>query len=1443
MMKYWGLVLHMGIVKKPELRQYWSTDILYQTPVFGMVMNRKRFEAIHTFLHFRDNTDILPRDDPNFDRLFKIRPVIEHFSNKFTEVYIPQREICVDESLIHFKGRLQFRQYLPSKRARYGIKLYKICESTSGYTLSFRVYQGKDSSIQPPDCPPALGVNNNGLLSFNTSISTYTPQALPLPINNPILAPFWADVFNVYTGNIFYRQSSEDTGLLACATSNVRNYTHDKNFQAQWVFVATWDHVPYYGSTSNKVNTFQAVIITDGRSTYCLFNYAEIQWTTGTASGGNNATGLGGTPALAGLNNVNGTSYYTIPGSLSPAILNISSTSNVNFPGRWAFKLDEDVIVPLSYTQDGTSQYVTTTINSATVAFGPTMRPDSSGTSQNAPSPLTSRTSSTNWTIPSTSLTETTTHMVSTQIDNTGVSQTQYLRSSAPAVPKSITESSQHNTNTGITISSENMFPLSAFSSPSQSNPTVNITPSDVSTTPLVDQSVSENSSTSSSRESTVEITFPDTGTTTTDFHLLSHSTSSVHPSETKTTSFLTLNTSPQDNFSSMPVHISPSQYSSTSGTTTMESLSSHTTYAKDFTPTDLPSTLTVDISSPIELQTSELTSTVDFTSTGFPGTLTLDISSTVESQTSYLTSLVDFTSSDIRSTLSVDISSPIESQTTDFTSPADFTSSDIPSTLSVDISSSVESQTLYLTSPADFTSTDLPSTPSVDISSPVESQTTDLTSPADFTATDIPSTLSVDISSSVESQTSDLTSPADFTSTDIPIESQTSDLTSRADFTSTDIPSTLSVDISSSAESQTTILTSPLDFKSTDSPDTLTVVISSPIESHTSDLTSTVDITSSYFPVTHTVDISSPVESHSSELTSPVDSTSADLPSTLSVDISSPIQSQTSNFTSLIVFTSTDFPVDLQTSEVTSPVDFSNTLPIDISSTVESQTSNLISTVDFTSTDFPGSLTTDTSSAVESQTSDLTSTEDFTSTYFPSTLTVDVSSPVESQTSDLTSQVDFTSTDFPGTSTSIVTFSTLSLGSTPSGEATTADTSSTMVDNVSVMQATNINPDTTPPHMSSPSDFPNTFSVDTTPSESTPVLDTSVSDSTYLKTYPREISSAISIGPSPFESTWPVTKSFIPSSSNSLQLQTSTETFTSSTAELLLSEITPDSSTTPSPEFTDQVSINTDPFNTIFTTIPITTFTTTPTTTTTTTPTTTTFGTTVPHLFNGTNLLYPFGPIFDQLSPKVDDGGTGEIYLSIKLCLFGKVYDYLYMNNNGLLSFYWPIWQYVPEQLPVVTYNNPFLAVFWADVDNRFAGDIYYRMSTDPELLARATSDIRMYFRHKNFTANWAFVATWDRVPYYAAIDKKVNTFQCVLVTDGTATYVLFNYEDMQWPLISGYPLSMAGLNSGYNTSYYVIPDSFSPSIVNISSTSNVGVPGRWVFKVDQLYIEQPNT
>ena len=48
-----------------------------------------------------------------------------------------------------------------------------------------------------------------------------------------------------------------------------------------------------------KVNTFQIVLITNGRHSFTMFNYGNITWTTGGASGGE--SGLGGIPAQVDL--------------------------------------------------------------------------------------------------------------------------------------------------------------------------------------------------------------------------------------------------------------------------------------------------------------------------------------------------------------------------------------------------------------------------------------------------------------------------------------------------------------------------------------------------------------------------------------------------------------------------------------------------------------------------------------------------------------------------------------------------------------------------------------------------------------------------------------------------------------------------------------------------------------------------------------------------------------------------------------------------------------------------------------------------------------------------------------------------------------------------------------------------------------------------------------
>jgi len=56
-------------------------------------------------------------------------------------VHTPGRDLCVDDSMLLFKGRLGFKQYIKTKRARFGIKLFQLC-TKSGIFWDFLIYSG-----------------------------------------------------------------------------------------------------------------------------------------------------------------------------------------------------------------------------------------------------------------------------------------------------------------------------------------------------------------------------------------------------------------------------------------------------------------------------------------------------------------------------------------------------------------------------------------------------------------------------------------------------------------------------------------------------------------------------------------------------------------------------------------------------------------------------------------------------------------------------------------------------------------------------------------------------------------------------------------------------------------------------------------------------------------------------------------------------------------------------------------------------------------------------------------------------------------------------------------------------------------------------------------------------------------------------------------------------
>lgn len=97
-------------------------------------------------------------------------------------------------------------------------------------------------------------MNNNGVISFNEPVRQYTPDPFPVADGNPFVTPFWADVDNVLGGDIFYRQTT-DPALLKDISQDITKYFPKNPFKATWALVATWDHVAYYGSTSEKVRS------------------------------------------------------------------------------------------------------------------------------------------------------------------------------------------------------------------------------------------------------------------------------------------------------------------------------------------------------------------------------------------------------------------------------------------------------------------------------------------------------------------------------------------------------------------------------------------------------------------------------------------------------------------------------------------------------------------------------------------------------------------------------------------------------------------------------------------------------------------------------------------------------------------------------------------------------------------------------------------------------------------------------------------------------------------------------------------------------------------------------------------------------------------------------------------------------------------------------------
>lgn len=153
---YLGTLLSMTIIHLPSYRDYFAQHT--RIPFIADYLSRNDLLSINKFLHFNDNNDcVTDRDSPNYDRLFKIRPLLSSFRKRCLEISNEEFQ-SIDEQMIPFKGRSHLKQYMPKKPKKWGFKVFARC-GVSGLIYDFYLYEGKSPELADPEtsCGNQLG--------------------------------------------------------------------------------------------------------------------------------------------------------------------------------------------------------------------------------------------------------------------------------------------------------------------------------------------------------------------------------------------------------------------------------------------------------------------------------------------------------------------------------------------------------------------------------------------------------------------------------------------------------------------------------------------------------------------------------------------------------------------------------------------------------------------------------------------------------------------------------------------------------------------------------------------------------------------------------------------------------------------------------------------------------------------------------------------------------------------------------------------------------------------------------------------------------------------------------------------------------------------------------------------------------------------------------------
>ncbi|KAH7726583.1 Protein K03H1.5 [Aphelenchoides avenae] len=192
------------------------------------------------------------------------------------------------------------------------------------------------------------------LIGYNNLQLDYATEQRQEPYGQPQGVYSYDDprLYRTYRGRQLKTQEGrvEDPEFLDQITRDIRHgMVGARGWKADYALVVTWERMAYGGAPKiTKLDDYERakrwlVVATDEIRTYCMFNFANVNWTSSATAGAITGGRGGKQSALVGFNGGNGTGYFELPYSNEGNSYKLVQYGSTQIAGRWLARIDEQI--------------------------------------------------------------------------------------------------------------------------------------------------------------------------------------------------------------------------------------------------------------------------------------------------------------------------------------------------------------------------------------------------------------------------------------------------------------------------------------------------------------------------------------------------------------------------------------------------------------------------------------------------------------------------------------------------------------------------------------------------------------------------------------------------------------------------------------------------------------------------------------------------------------------------------------------------------------------------------------------------------------------------------------------------------------------------------------------------------------------------------------------